>query len=609
MNTESCIELRNIRLRYGNVQALHNVNLIVQKGEIRAMVGEHGAGKSSIARILGGYLEPDSGSLLFMGKKHDFHGSTIAGVEVVHQTVKLMPNLSVAENMFISNEKDFKSFFSKRKKINSFANTYLEDCNTSLKGEYMVSDLKRSDWVLIDILRKLYKKPSLLILDEAIEQLSNKNVNIVIELLKKEVSSGMSVIYITHRIDDVYTFADTVSIVKNGDVFYTDSIKNIDKINLIKIAYTQLMDNNLNFYNEEFFHLLKYNEAILRNLPVSLIVINKSEEIKIINESAKNLLKLDTKYNDENISTIFIKAENIMAILKESFKEQTIQYFYYLPFKRSDSQEILLNITKVPIFDEHFLIGNILLFHDITEQEILREEFELREKLAATGLLAAGVAHEINNPLGMILNDIHYIQVVSKDEKVRTRIQNLEKHFGYITDVISNLLSFSAQAKQSDEIIDINATIQEMKHLLAFYVEAMGIQIEHTHEQDILPVHIPSNEFKQILLNLIKNSIEAFSDSGNIHISTSIKSSDGNKIVLVQYTDDGPGISQERINDIFLPFNSTKKTLGSNLGIGLSVTHNIVRKYGGTIRAETPEEKGCRFVITFPYADITKQPT
>ncbi|GAB1482724.1 hypothetical protein MASR2M78_15400 [Treponema sp.] len=256
----------------------------------------------------------------------------------------------------------------------------------------MVSDLKRSDWVLIDILRKLYKKPSLLILDEAIEQLSNKNVNIVIDLLRKEVAKGMSVIYITHRIDDVYTFADTVSIIKNGDVFYTDSIKNIDKINLIKIAYTQLMDNNLNFYNEEFFHLLKYNEAILRNLPVSLIVINKNEEIKIINESAKNLLQLETKYNDENIANVFNKAKNVMAILQESFKEQTIQYFYYLPFKRTDSQEILLNITKVPIFDEHFLIGNILLFHDITEQEILREEFELREKLAATGLLAAGSA-------------------------------------------------------------------------------------------------------------------------------------------------------------------------------------------------------------------------
>ncbi|GAB1482725.1 hypothetical protein MASR2M78_15410 [Treponema sp.] len=103
MNGENCIELQNISLHYGNVQALQKVNLTVHKGEVRAMVGEHGAGKSSIARILGGYLEPDSGSLLFQGKKHDFHGSTIAGVEVVHQTVKLMPNLSVAENMFISN--------------------------------------------------------------------------------------------------------------------------------------------------------------------------------------------------------------------------------------------------------------------------------------------------------------------------------------------------------------------------------------------------------------------------------------------------------------------------------------------------------------------------
>jgi len=603
-SNNKCIELKNIFLDYGQVKVLNNVNLSVSKGEIRAMVGEHGAGKSTMVKIMGGLLTPDSGEIYVLGRKRAGRETRFPEVAVVHQTVKLMSNLTVSENMFITDGKDFPSVFHRKKKLHEFTNAYLKGSGSDLRGEYLVSDLKRSDWVLIDILRKIFTKPDLLVLDEAIEQLSNESVLIVLALIRKEVERGMAVIYITHRIDDVYTFADTVSIVKNGEICFTETTGNIDKINLIKIAYTQLSDNNsLDQYNEEFFHLLKYNEAILRNLPVSLIVVNRDEEIKIINDAANKLLELPATRGDMRLEDVFGKSPDITSLIKESFQKEKVQQFYYLPFKRSDSDEILINISKVPIFDEHFLIGNILLLDDITEQEVLREEFELREKLAATGLLAAGVAHEINNPLGMILNDLHFIKVISKDNRIQERIQNLEKHFGFITDVISNLLSFSDQKKPESGTVEINSTIRELMHLLDFYVRTKNVELVFFSDEDSLNIRIYANELKQILLNLIKNSIEAFSGKGIIRIRTDRISDNGDDSIRIVVEDNGPGIALERINDIFLPFSSGKKSLGRNMGLGLSVSYNIIHKHGGSIKVEAPPGKGCTFTLVFPAID------
>lgn len=596
-----CIELKNIHLAYGQVKVLTDVNLSVSQGEIRAMVGEHGAGKSTLVKVMGGLLEPDSGDIYLLGRRYKRPKTPFPEVAVVHQTVKLMSNLTVSENMFITDGKDFPAILHRKKKLHDFTTAYLAGCGSDLRGDYLISDLKRSDWVLIDILRKIYRKPDLLILDEAIEQLSNESVLIVLSLIRKEVERGMTVIYITHRIDDVYTFADSVSIMKNGEICFTDETGNIDKINLIKIAYTQLSnDTSLDQYNEDFFHLLKYNEAILRKLPVSLIVVNRDEEIKIINDAAVKLLDLHSVPPEMRLEDVFIKSPDIIILIKESFQKEKVQQFYYLPFKRPDANELLINISKVPIFDEHFLIGNILLLDDITEQEILREEFELREKLAATGLLAAGVAHEINNPLGMILNDLHFIKMVSQDTRVQERVQNLEKHFGFITEVISNLLSFSDQKKPETGTVEINSTIREMTHLLDYYVKTKSVELVFSSKEDYLHIRISANELKQILLNLIKNSIEAFTQEGVIRILTDKFVRTDEEFVRIVLEDNGPGIALEKTSDIFLPFNSTKKSLGRNMGIGLSVTYNIVHKYGGTIKADTPEGQGCIFTLVFP---------
>ena len=603
---DSCIELHHVSRSFGAITAITDVNLRVMPGEVRAMIGEHGAGKSTIARIMGGLIAPSTGYVECFGRIGGSAGTPFAGVEVVHQTTELMENLTVSENMFAANPKRFPAVVRRYKRLHSLANEYFREIGVDLRGEYLVSQLRRSDWVLIDVLRKLYLKPKLLVLDEAIEQLSTDTADLIIERLKSEQRRGMAIVYITHRVDDVYTFADTVSIVKNGTVSLTEATEDIDKINLIKMAYTQLSDRtNLDQFSEDFFHLLKYNEAILRKLPVSLLVFGRDEELKIINEAAVSLLNLDSRSGSRSLEAVFADSPEIVSVIKRSFASNEVRRYYYLPFKRADSEELLINISKVPIFDEHFLIGNILLLHDITEQERLREEFELRDKLAATGLLAAGVAHEINNPLGMILNDLHFLKMVSPDTRIQQRVTSLEKHFGFITNVVSNLLSFSNQSASEHQPVEVNKTIGELVELLSYYVRAENIELSFSGAITPMSVRVSENELKQILLNLIKNSIEALEDGGRIDLSAREAVVDGKSYALLEVADNGPGMPSDEVHDAFLPFRSSKAGRNANLGLGLSVSYNIVQKYNGRISVDSEPDLGCKISLLFPSVEPT----
>jgi ABC-type multidrug transport system ATPase subunit len=599
----SVIELRDVHHSFGTVEVLNGVTMSVAEGEARALVGEHGAGKSTLAQILGGFITPTAGSVEFRRERRRPTLGPFSGVELVHQTTELMENLTVSENMFIAGSRRSRSLFHRQKELHAFANEYFTSLGIDLRGEQLVAGLKRADWVLIDILRRLYRSPRLLILDEAIEQLSSDNAEIVLEILKKEKRRGLAIVYITHRVDDVYTFADTVSIIKNGTVCLTEATENIDKINLIKIAYTQVADSgNLEQYNEEFLHLLKYNEAILRKLPVSLIVTGRDESIKIVNEAARSLLMIDESHTDATLDSVFRKSSEIAELIRSSFRTDETRQFYYVPFTRADSQELLLDISKVPIFDEHFLIGNILLFNDITQQEHLRQEFELRDKLAATGLLAAGVAHEINNPIGMILNDLHFLKVTGSDVRVQQRVSNLEKHFGYITSVVSNLLTFSEQRPVASTETVVNGTIRELLHLLQFYVETKRVRItfDTTETGEPFVISMPAHKLKQVLLNLIKNSLEAFSGPGTIGIRTRLASTPDGRYCTIVVEDDGPGFDPASLSSAFLPFHSAKNDTGANLGLGLAVTHSIVRSHGGLIEIRNGSDGGCVVSISFP---------
>ena len=171
---------------------------------------------------------------------------------------------------------------------------FLDLNDFSLDPAAIVRNLNLPDRVLISILAALQKRPKLLILDEALEKLSSTNLPKVVRVLDTMRSEGMSILFITHRIEDVYDFADRVSIVKNGEILVTDEVGHIDKMNLLRLTYTQLysLEDSGN-RKREFNQYLKYYEAVLQKLPVNLIVVDAEERVKIVNELCKEYFHLE----------------------------------------------------------------------------------------------------------------------------------------------------------------------------------------------------------------------------------------------------------------------------------------------------------------------------
>ena len=601
---EGLLSLTGITLNYGQFRALNNIHFTLDKSEVHAVVGEHGAGKSSLGMVISGALQPLSGVISFAGQDYpelNLNAARKMGIEMVHQhTLSLNERVTVAENLFLATA-PFTALVWKRKMIQA-AEAFLSQYEIDLDPLTPVKTLNLPDRIFVDILKHLYANPRLLILDETLEKLSSEALNTTIDMLMRFKQAGMSILFITHRIDDIYSLADRVSIIKNGEILLTEEVKNIDKINLIKMTYTQISaDAQGDDLNKEFYQLLKYNEAILRNLPVNLIVTDNKNRIKMVNDHCKQSFALDrASYLNVHIEDLFSSANPEVARLIErafSFREENM--FYQVPIT-VNAINIISNIKTFPIYDGTFLIGNIIIIENITEYDRLQKQVMLSEKLASVGLLAAGVAHEINNPLEIIYTHLGYMKHKFPTQEVHEALDLLHEQVVTIATIVSNLQSFSDNTQNTPDDLDIHEVIRNMLNLIKHNAKYKNITIQFEPYEHELLIRANKHEIKQVILNLLKNSVEAMPSGGEIFIKTALIQEDGTSVVHITFKDTGPGICDDNPENIFLPFYSTKKGTNNNLGLGLSVSYGIIKKYSGTISVENINGSGCQFIVKLP---------
>jgi PAS domain S-box-containing protein len=599
------LELQNLCLNFNTLSALKDINLSIGRSEAHAIVGEHGAGKSSLCHIISGFLRQSSGKILVDGQSCDYLTPKRAhhyGIQLVTQQNPLFENLTIIDNLILDNRGISASPFISKSKLRTRAVELLERYDFNLDPDTIIKNLKLADRVLLDILKHIASRPRLLILDEALQKLSAVNLNKMICTLNELKSQGVSIIFVTHRIDDIYHFADTVTILKSGETLITDSVNNIDKINLIRLAYTQLnTSESLENANQEFYQLLKYNEAMLQKLPVNLIVVDRDNRIKLINERAKEYFGIkDTGYLNMMMDTLLTEQNRaVLTLIEEGLKQRHDSVYYNVPLLRKIGTSHT-NLRIHPLYDETFLIGHTVVIEDITEQEKLREQVVLSEKLASVGLLSAGVAHEINNPLEIIANDIEYIKLNVKHPEVLETLNELEAEFDTISHIVNDLMTFSDNNRTLIEVVDINELIAGILNLVKHSAEHRNIAISFKKAKDPMRVHINRTEIKQVILNLMKNSFEAMPKGGELTVLTAEIRDEGCSQVEITVLDTGCGIPDHEIKEIFVPFYSTKTGSSVNLGLGLSVSYGIISKYNGTIAVKNRDGGGCQFSIILP---------
>jgi two-component system NtrC family sensor kinase len=225
------------------------------------------------------------------------------------------------------------------------------------------------------------------------------------------------------------------------------------------------------------------------------------------------------------------------------------------------------------------------------------------EKQASVGRLAAGVAHEINNPLTGVLTYTHML-LRRKDieDDIRSDLQTIAESTERVRKIVKGLLDFSRQIKLDKEPTEVNRLVSSAISLMDNQALVKGVTIKFNPGENLPMLTLDRNQFQSVLLNMIINALDATEPGGtiNIYTATGLSASDtGHKGVEITIADTGCGIPADNLDKLFDPFFSTKE-VGQGTGLGLSVSYGIVQRHGGTIRVQSELGKGSTFFIWIP---------
>jgi len=342
----------------------------------------------------------------------------------------------------------------------------------------------------------------------------------------------------------------------------------------------------------DYKKLEKLYSDIISNISSGIFTVNLSSQITSFNKGAEEI----TGYA---IKDVYMKNIN------EVFPEIRFNEFDQIPFKRfetefvkKDGRKLYLGFSVSSLKKEEKGEGEIFIFQDLTEIKRMEGKLKKSETLALIGQMAAGIAHEIRNPLASINGSIEFLKEelsynLTKSQKELFGI--LGKEADRLNKLIRDFLLFAKPKEPELKEIDICQVIEDV--LIYFNKEAYLIQKEILTNQKIL---IDKNQISQVLINLLKNAEESLDINKKGIISVFVK--ENGQFLSIVVEDNGSGIKEENLEDIFTPFYTTKP---SGTGLGLAIVKGIVEAHKGNIAIESKEGFGTRITINLPVASLT----
>ncbi|MEW6660957.1 MAG: [Fe-Fe] hydrogenase large subunit C-terminal domain-containing protein [Bacillota bacterium] len=364
--------------------------------------------------------------------------------------------------------------------------------------------------------------------------------------------------------------------------------------------------NQLEKSNRELVYLKDYNKNIVESIVEGIIVINRQGIVTTFNDSRRQVTDrpaaevvgralfqavpyLDTKEVGQLLSQVLDQGRPTpLEGLRLRVKEKTL----------------VVNIKGYPLRDEKIgVYGAVLIFEDITEKKKLEMQLIEANRLASIGRLAAGIAHEINNPLTLISGYAELLhRETAEDSPAAGWTKVITEEVDRIAVIVRDLLDFARPSPQQLTSCNINEVVNHTLTLVANQLQKREVELEKSFAPGLPEVLVNPNELGQVFLNIILNACHAMPEGGRLRVSTRTVEYRQSRGVQVEFADSGCGIKEEYIQYIFDPFFTTKE-LGEGTGLGLSVSYGIIKKYEGTIEVSTEYGKGSSFFITLPAID------
>ncbi|MFY9741315.1 MAG: ATP-binding protein [Candidatus Sulfotelmatobacter sp.] len=350
----------------------------------------------------------------------------------------------------------------------------------------------------------------------------------------------------------------------------------------------------------EYERLKDFNENIVESINVGVMALDMEDRIESWNAQMEVMYALPRwQALTQPLRTVF------PAEFVEEFdrirREPGIRNLYKFRLKTPAGEVRTVNVALAPLVTRKFeVIGRLIIMDDITERTELEAQLSQSDKLSSIGLLAAGVAHEVNTPLAVISS---YTQMLSKqlqdDPQKSGLLEKITRQTFRASEIVNNLLNFSRTSGTEIGDVDVNKVVADTLALLDHQFKVGKIEVESTPSAGLPPIQGNAGRLQQVFLNLFLNAKDAMPDGGRLSVATQ----NGNSVSVV-VSDTGAGIAPEHIQRIYDPFFTTKTSPRSGqprgTGLGLSVTYGIIQEHAGKIRVESHPGAGTTFTLDFP---------
>jgi len=350
----------------------------------------------------------------------------------------------------------------------------------------------------------------------------------------------------------------------------------------------------------EYERLKDFNENIVESINVGIMALDMEDRIESWNS------QMEVMYAVPRWQTLTQSLRSIFPVefVEEFYRVRQnagINNLYKFRLQTPAGETRTVNVAIAPLVTRKFeVVGRLVIMDDITERVDLEAQLSQADKLSSIGLLAAGVAHEVNTPLAVISS---YTQMLAKqlqnDQQKYGLLEKITRQTFRASEIVNNLLNFSRTSATELADVDINEVINETLTLLEHQFKTSRIQVRSELTPHISRILGNPGKLQQVFLNLFLNAKDAMPGGGTLNVSTT-----NGEMVSVRVSDTGSGIAPENIQRIYDPFFTTKVAAkegqARGTGLGLSVTYGIIQEHAGKIRVESNPGSGTTFALDFP---------
>ncbi len=397
----------------------------------------------------------------------------------------------------------------------------------------------------------------------------------------------------------------TVAVLGLGKTVDGDFLSSDDVELLFTIAgYVAIALDNAHLYSSleqkaaQIERLKDFSENIVESLHVGVFAVDLEGRVESWNSQVEALLGVPRK---DAIGKPLdgVLPTDLVAEIEARAEEENVSSIYKFAMRNRDGRMLVVNVSITPLLGKDSRrLGRLILVDDVSQRARLEDQLMQTEKLTSLGLLAAGVAHEVNTPLAVISN---YIQMLARqfpgDDPRSMLIEKIVKQTFRASEIVNNLLNFSRVGSSQFSEVSLNAVVEETLSLVTHPLKTARIEVVQQLQGDLPPVLGSMNRLQQVFLNLFMNARDAMPAGGVLNIRTACS----NGTVEVEVSDTGVGIPRDQLHRIFDPFFTTKST-GRGTGLGLSVSYGIIKEHAGKIDVKSAPGRGTQFRLEFPVA-------